>query len=81
MKKRWIYASVTALFLGMMTGCVPRTQTQTEVKSTAENQNDDAPAWKTYAKEDPVTLDWYVNYSWFGMGWGKNLVSKLPVSA
>lgn len=76
MKKRWIYASVTALFLGMMTGCVPRTQTQTEVKSTAENQNDDAPAWKTYAKEDPVTLDWYVNYSWFGMGWGKNLVSK-----
>lgn len=76
MKKRWIYASVTALFLGMMAGCAPRTQIQTEVKSTANNRNDEVPAWKTYAKEDPVTLDWYVNYSWFGMGWGKNLVSK-----
>ena len=27
-------------------------------------------------KEDPVTFDWYVNYSWFAMDWGKNVVSK-----
>ena len=25
---------------------------------------------------DPITLDWYVNYSWFVTGWGENLVSK-----
>lgn len=24
----------------------------------------------------PVTLDWYVNFSWFKTGWGENLVSK-----
>ncbi len=34
------------------------------------------PAWQRYAKEDPVTLDWYVNYSWFVTGWGNNLVSQ-----
>ena len=72
MKKRWLYASVTALFLGMLTGCTQsRTQNETQTQRTA-----DAPAWETYAKEDPVTLDWYVNYSWFHMGWGKNLVSQ-----
>ena len=73
MKKRWIYASVTALFLGMMTGCAQQTQTETQ---HAAEKDGDTPAWKTYAKEDPVTLDWYVNYSWFDMGWGKNLVSQ-----
>ena len=25
--------------------------------------------------EDPITLDWYVNYSWFVTRWGGNLVS------
>lgn len=73
MKKRWIYASVTTLFLGMMTGCAQQTQTETQ---HAAEKDGDTPAWKTYAKEDPVTLDWYVNYSWFDMGWGKNLVSQ-----
>ncbi len=27
-------------------------------------------------KEESVTFDWYVNYSWFAMDWGKNVVSK-----
>lgn len=33
------------------------------------------PAWQRYAGEE-VTLDWYVNYSWFATPWGENLVSK-----
>lgn len=52
----------------MMTGCAQQTQTETQ---HAAEKDGDTPAWKTYAKEDPVTLDWYVNYSWFDMGWGK----------
>ena len=56
-----------------MTGCAQQTQTETQ---HAAEKDGDTPAWKTYAKEDPVTLDWYVNYSWFDMGWGKNLVSQ-----
>lgn len=27
-------------------------------------------------KEDIVTLDWYVNFSWFVTNWGENIVSK-----
>lgn len=33
------------------------------------------PGWQKDAG-DPVTLDWYVNYSWFVSGWGSNLVSQ-----
>lgn len=27
-------------------------------------------------KEEAITFDWYVNYSWFVTGWGENMVSK-----
>ncbi|MGN0243327.1 MAG: extracellular solute-binding protein [Lachnospiraceae bacterium] len=33
------------------------------------------PGWEQFA-DDKVTLDWYVNYSWFNTTWGENLVSK-----
>ncbi len=33
------------------------------------------PAWQRYS-DTPVTLDWYINYSWFVTGWGENIVSK-----
>lgn len=33
------------------------------------------PAWQKYAGE-PVTFDWYINYSWFTTGWGENIVSR-----
>lgn len=48
----------------------------TDRNTTCSRKGRRYAAWKTYAKEDPVTLDWYVNYSWFDMGWGKNLVSQ-----
>lgn len=35
----------------------------------------DAPGWQRYVDE-PVTLDWYVNYSWFVADWGEDLVSR-----
>lgn len=31
--------------------------------------------WQQLADE-PVTFDWYVNYSWFNPSWGENAVSK-----
>ena len=34
----------------------------------------DAPAWERYAGE-PVTFEWYINYSWFNSEWGGNVVS------
>lgn len=35
---------------------------------------EDAPTWQKYAKE-PITFDWYINYSWFSPEWGGNVVS------
>lgn len=37
--------------------------------------NGTAPAWPDYADE-PVTLEWYINFSWFATPWGENLVSR-----
>ncbi|MCC8051566.1 MAG: extracellular solute-binding protein [Clostridiales bacterium] len=34
-----------------------------------------APGWSDYADE-PITLNWYINYSWFTTGWGQNAVSQ-----
>ncbi len=34
----------------------------------------DGPAWERYAGE-PVTFDWYINYSWYNSEWGGNVVS------
>ncbi len=33
------------------------------------------PGWSAYADE-PITLNWYINYSWFTTGWGQNAVSQ-----
>lgn len=33
------------------------------------------PGWQLHA-DDKVTLEWYVNYSWFTTPWGENLVSR-----
>lgn len=43
---------------------------ETEGTETAET-----PAWQRLAEEE-ITLDWYVNYSWFATPWGENLVSQ-----
>jgi len=47
----------------------------------ADNENTqvsiegNAPAWQRYAGE-AISLDWYINYSWFATPWGQNLVSQ-----
>lgn len=41
----------------------------------AKQVSADTPGWMLHT-EEPVTLDWYVNYSWFKNEWGNNLVSE-----
>ena len=53
---------------------LPMTDTERAVVGTT-TETEETPAWQTYADE-PVTLDWYVNYSWFALPWGENLVTK-----
>lgn len=53
------------LFIGALYGKEDRKTTDVDGKEI----------WQKYAKE-PVTLDWYVNYSWFTTPWGNNAVSE-----
>lgn len=44
-------------------------------KKPASTEPDESlPGWQRYAREE-ITLDWYINYSWFVTKWGGNVVS------
>lgn len=72
-----------AAILGSVSGCgstqddsvSQENAVQQNVSEQQESVNGDEPAWKQYADEE-VTLEWYVNNSWFATPWGENLVSK-----
>ncbi|MDD6304216.1 MAG: extracellular solute-binding protein [Lachnospiraceae bacterium] len=48
---------------------------QSKEKEVPEEVDENTPGWMLHADE-PVTLDWYINYSWFNPQWGNNLVSQ-----
>ena len=54
----------------MLIGCGSRTK-ETVKEVTDRNSGD---MWDE-TKQEAVTLDWYINYSWFVTKWGGNLVS------
>ncbi len=81
------------LFLAMLliiicTGCTVTDNARQEVRQVAFQSSlpgdrvreiqsmDVTPAWEIHA-EDQVTLDWYINFSWFTTTWGGNLVSDM----
>lgn len=68
-KMKKMSAAVLACMLcaGVLTGCGAEEGTQV--------QDENLPGWQRYAGEE-VTLDWYVNYSWFVTKWGGNAVSE-----
>lgn len=71
--RRMIAVGMCLLMSGSMLGCAGTN----ENKVTEQTQSSETIGWKKYAAEqNPVTLNWYINYSWFPMDWGKNMVSK-----
>ena len=71
--RRMIAVGMCLLMFGSMLGCAGTN----ENKVTEQTQSSETIGWKKYAAEqNPVTLNWYINYSWFPMDWGKNMVSK-----
>lgn len=71
--RRMIAAGMCLLMFGSILGCAGTN----ENKVTEQTQSSETIGWKKYAAEqNPVTLNWYINYSWFTMDWGKNMVSK-----
>lgn len=70
---KWLQAAGCMMLLAfMLPACGDIKQTE---DGTESRQAEDLPAWQRYAGED-ITLDWYVNYSWFATPWGENLVSQ-----
>lgn len=71
--RRMIAVEMCLLMFGSILGCAGTN----ENKVTEQTQSSETIGWKKYAAEqNPVTLNWYINYSWFPMDWGKNMVSK-----
>ena len=60
---------LTIWILIMFTGC------SANDKDDIDKAADGTPAWKKYSQE-PITFDWYINYSWYTTPWGQNAVSK-----
>lgn len=74
MKRKVIAKVMTIVFILVLTMAFKSDSLQQEKPATVL-QNKEEPGWKQHAKE-PVTLNWYINYSWFTTTWGENLVSK-----
>lgn len=80
--RKIVTAGMSILFLAGICAC--NTSTDVMQKDNADKVNSevgtevsaDAPAWQRLSKE-PITLDWYINYSWFATPWGENLVSQV----
>ncbi|MGN0141814.1 MAG: extracellular solute-binding protein [Roseburia sp.] len=74
--KKMTAASLTMGLLLGISACAGGGNAQADGDDAAtESELLEPPAWQQYAGED-ITLDWYVNYSWFATPWGENLVSK-----
>lgn len=73
MKK--IYSIINVALLCACFGLSGCGKEQEAAESAIMAADEEIPAWQQYADE-PITFDWYVNYSWFNMGWGENSVSK-----
>ncbi len=69
MGKRMIFLLLVAGMLVFLMSCKG-----TDQEDTGEAVGEQ-PAWERLAKE-PITFDWYINYSWYTTPWGQNAVSK-----
>lgn len=53
----------------ILTGC------NSEGNKDISLENQMIPAYQSFVDE-PITFDWYINYSWYTTPWGQNAVSK-----
>ncbi|TQR99018.1 extracellular solute-binding protein [Paenibacillus ottowii] len=63
------------LLIGPLAGCTSGGNgAATELKDEKTKATADAPGWK--ADTEPITFDWYLNFSWFPNKWGTDMTSK-----
>ena len=67
---------VLSLVLALFSGCSSKTNENAsdEKKDDKPKATADAPGWES--NKEPITFDWYVNFSWFAHKWGDDVVSK-----
>lgn len=78
MKRRLIIYTIIVSLLAVMTaGCgTDSGESQTADNASEQTQEQETlPGWQLHA-EDKVSLEWYINYSWFTTPWGENIVSR-----
>ena len=63
-----IILSFFTIFISFLVGC-GNSKAENEIITSSEK-----PAWELNKEE--ITLDWYINYSWYTTPWGQNIVSK-----
>ncbi len=73
-KKGIITAAGLCLSL-VLVACTNQSQNTRQENVSTQAIDGVEPAWEKYASE-PITLDWYINYSWYATPWGENLVSS-----
>lgn len=74
-KKAGIVLTACALSTSLFAGCGKSNDSaKADDKKPSTNVSADAPGWKL--NTDPITFDWYVNFSWFATKWGKDPTSQ-----
>ena len=72
---RTLAAGMCLAMLGSLAGCAGANGESTSQQTQTKESGEETVGWKKYATEqDPVTLSWYINYSWFTTDWGRNEV-------
>ncbi|ROR30425.1 carbohydrate ABC transporter substrate-binding protein (CUT1 family) [Mobilisporobacter senegalensis] len=75
-RKSYFFYIILIISIVWLTGCqktADKTEESKRVEEPAETANE--PGWKKNAL-NKVTLDWYINFSWYTTTWGENLISK-----
>lgn len=73
--KRHKQAVSLILLLLMFLICLLNGCSKKDMNNTLSDEVNFIPGWQKHA-DDKVTLDWYINFSWFTTQWGNNVVSK-----
>lgn len=72
-------AAAIGLCTALMAGCASGSGGNVQKEGIGQDDTQlpaDAPAWQRLAETgEDITLDWYINYSWFATKWGENVVS------
>lgn len=75
MKKLLALALCTVMITSLFTGCGGKENGSSDELPAAKTEaTAEEPGWK--ADTDPITLDWYVNYSWFSSMWDTGAFSQ-----